>query len=85
MKYLVACIKVIVLLAALVVVAYALTTLARLGERIAAGEFETIGEHTFYDTSTINRSDIKAGKLLRQQKLESAPDGSVGWRVLYGS
>lgn len=77
--------KVIVLLAIVVLVAYFFTSLIRFGERLAIGKLETVGENSFYDTSTFKQADVKPGQLLRKERLYSAPDGIIGWRVLYGS
>lgn len=85
MRHALKIIKVCVLLALLVLVAYAFTMVLHFGERLAIGKLETVGESSFYDTTSFDMAKVKPGELLRSEQLRSAPDGMSGWRVLYGS
>lgn len=78
-------VRVSILLAMLILVAYGFTMLLHFGERLAIGKLETVGESSFYDTTSFDLATVKPGDLLRYEQLKSAPDGINGWRVMYGS
>ncbi|WP_322097949.1 lipase family protein [Nakamurella alba] len=53
-------------------------------DELAAGEIESIGDASFYVPPSPLTS-AAPGTVVRTERLNSAPEGSIGWRVLYHS
>jgi len=63
--------------------AYILSTVLTLENRLANGLYEEVTEKPFYTVPEALNGE--PGQLIRSEKLSSAPNGMVGWRIMYYS
>lgn len=69
----------------LVLTGYAISTLIQQEWRLAIGSFQSTTGGPFYVITDQDKQARTPGTLLRSQRLYSAPEGTIGWRVLYYS